>query len=169
MLKADYGLDLPRLLQVDFSRRVQEIADRTGKEITPAAIWQAFRAEYVDRQTPFEFLGHTTLPTSVPSERRIEARVRDRGRERVIAGRGNGPVAAYVDALTRDCGAAIKVRDYHQHATGAGADASSASYIEAEDGRGRVVWGVGLDANIVAATLKAVTSAANRALDAGPI
>jgi 2-isopropylmalate synthase len=165
VLKADYGLDLPRPLQVEFSRRIQEIADRTGKEITPAAIWAAFRADYLDRTAPLAFVAHTTLPTGAAGQRRIEATIRERGRERVIVGLGNGPIAAYVDALAKECGARLKVRDYHQHATGAGADASAASYIEAEDAAGRVVWGVGMDANVVAASLKAVTSAANRALE----
>jgi 2-isopropylmalate synthase len=165
LLKADYGLDLPRALQVEFSRRIQEIADRTGKEITPAAIWEAFRAEYLDRASPIAFVSHTTLPTARPGERRLEATIRQAGRERVVVGFGNGPIAAYVDALARECGARLRVRDYHQHATGSGADASAASYIEAEDAAGRVVWGVGMDANVVAASLKAVTGAANRVLE----
>ena len=77
--------------------------------------------------------------------------------------RGNGPIASFVDALAANCGIRLKVRDYHQHATGHGADATSASYIEAETADGRVIWGVGIDPNIVTASLKAVTSAANRA------
>jgi len=162
ILKTDYGIDMPRLLQVEFSRVVQEIADRTGKEITPAAIWEAFRAEYLDRRRPIEFRGHTTLPTGRDGQRRIDAKVVLGGEERSIEGVGNGPIAAYVDALIGNCGVDLRVRDYHQHATGHGADATSVSYIEAETADGRIVWGVGLDPNIVTASLKAVTSAANR-------
>ena len=81
----------------------------------------------------------------------------------IIAGHGNGPIAGYVDALAKNCGIKIKVRDYHQHATGAGSDAQAVSYIEAETSDGRVLWGVGMDSNIVTASLKAVSCAANRA------
>ena len=86
------------------------------------------------------------------------------GKNQKISGRGNGPIAGYVDALGQNCGVGIRVRDYHQHATGAGADAQAVSFIEAETPDGRVHWGVGMDSNIVTASLKAVTSAANRAI-----
>jgi 2-isopropylmalate synthase len=85
------------------------------------------------------------------------------GAAKKISGRGNGPIAGYVDALAKNCGISIKVRDYHQHATGAGSDAQAVSFIEAETQDGKVLWGVGMDSNIVTASLKAVTSAANRA------
>ena len=83
-----------------------------------------------------------------------------------VAPYGNGPIAGYVDALAKECGIRIKVRDYHQHATGAGSDAQAVSFIEAETDTGRVLWGVGMDSNIVAASLKAVTCAANRSVKA---
>ena len=89
--------------------------------------------------------------------------LRINGEQKVLNGHGNGPIAGYVDALAKDCGIRIKVRDYHQHATGAGSDAQAVSFIEAETQDGKVLWGVGMDANIVAASLKAVTCAANRA------
>lgn len=164
ILKTDYGIDMPRLLQVEFSRVVQDITDRTGKEITPGEIWSAFRTEYLDRRTPVAFAGHTTLPVGKDGLRKIDAKIALDGRERSVEGVGNGPIAAFVDALAKGCGMAIKIRDYHQHATGKGADATSVSYIEAETPDGRVVWGVGLDPNIVTASLKAVTSAANRSV-----
>ncbi len=84
------------------------------------------------------------------------------GVAKTISGAGNGPNAAYVDALGKSCGIRMKVRDYHQHAAGAGSDATAVSFIEAETVDGRVLWGVGMDSNIGAASLKAVTSAANR-------
>ncbi|MBM3645493.1 MAG: 2-isopropylmalate synthase [Alphaproteobacteria bacterium] len=168
ILKSDYGIDMPRLLQVEFSKVIQQIADETGKEILPALIWDTFRAEYLERRRPVEFISHTTVPEpGQPDVRLLDARVRVDGAEKTVSGRGNGPIAGYVDALAKGCGIGIRVRDYHQHAAGAGSDATAVSYIEAETADGRVLWGVGMDSNIVAASLKAVTSAANRAARSG--
>ncbi|MBL8675698.1 MAG: 2-isopropylmalate synthase, partial [Rhodospirillales bacterium] len=163
ILKSDYGIDMPRLLQVEFSKVIQRIADETGKEIQPALIWETFQREYLGRVSPVEFFEHTTVPNPAnPEQRLLDAKVKFNGFEKTITGAGNGPIAAYVDALGRNCGIRLKVRDYHQHAAGAGSDATAVSYIEAETADGRVLWGVGMDSNIVAASLKAVTSAANR-------
>ena len=164
ILKSDYGIDMPRLLQVEFSKRIQQIADETGKEIQPALIWETFRKEYLENASPVEFDSHTTVPdSSHPDVRLLDAKVTFNGKPATISGRGNGPIAGYVDALGKNCGIQIRVRDYHQHATGAGSDAQAVSFIEAETADGKVLWGVGMDSNIVAASLKAVTSAANRA------
>lgn len=164
ILKSDYGIDMPRLLQVEFSKRIQQIADETGKEIQPALIWDTFRKEYLENTSPVEFDSHTTVPdTAHPDVRLLDAKVTFNGKPATISGRGNGPIAGYVDALGKNCGIQIRVRDYHQHATGAGSDAQAVSFIEAETADGKVLWGVGMDSNIVAASLKAVTSAANRA------
>jgi 2-isopropylmalate synthase len=167
ILKTDYGIDMPRLLQVEFSKLIQQIADETGKEIQPALIWDTFRREYLENVKPVDFVSHTTVPDpGHPDVRLIDAEVVFNGRQRKISGRGNGPIAGYVDALGKNCGVGIRVRDYHQHATGAGSDALAVSFIEAETADGRVLWGVGMDSNIVTASLKAVTSAANRAVAA---
>ena len=164
ILKTDYGIDMPRLLQVEFSKVIQQIADETGKEIQPVLIWDTFRKEYLENTQPFAFEGHTTLPQpGHPELRLIDAAITVDGKPRKISGHGNGPIAAYVEALAKDCGIRIRVRDYHQHATGAGEDAQAVSYIEAETAGGKVLWGVGMDSNIVTASLKAVTCAANRA------
>ncbi len=164
ILKSDYGIDMPRLLQVEFSKRIQQIADETGKEIQPALIWDTFRKEYLENTSPVAFDSHTTVPDSAhPDVRLLDAKVTFNGKPATISGRGNGPIAGYVDALGKNCGIQIRVRDYHQHATGAGSDAQAVSFIEAETANGKVLWGVGMDSNIVAASLKAVTSAANRA------
>ncbi len=146
---------------------IQKIAEDTGKEIEPKLIWDTFQTEYLTRSKPFEFKSHTTLPTSAdPEQRIIEAKVVENGKERVITGQGNGPIAAYVDALSKACGVQIKVLDFHQHATGSGADATAVAYIEAQKDGERTLWGVGMHQNIVTASLKAVTSAVNRALTA---
>ncbi|BBK35092.1 2-isopropylmalate synthase [Allostella sp. ATCC 35155] len=167
ILKTDYGLDVPRLLQVEFSRVIQRIADETSKEISPQLIWDTFQDEYVRRDSPIAFRDHSTVPDAKqPHQRVIEARITENGAPRTIEGHGNGPIAAYVDALARNCGIDIRVEDYHQHAIGHGADARSVTYIEAKRGDGKVIWGVGISPDIVAASLQAVTSAVNRALDA---
>jgi 2-isopropylmalate synthase len=167
ILKADYGVDMPRLLQVEFSKVIQKIADETGKEISPALIWDTFQAEYLNKSRPYDFKSHTTLPSSAdPEQRIIEARVLENGQDKKISGSGNGPIAAYVDALGKACGVKIKVLDFHQHATGSGADATAIAYIEAQREDGKRTWGVGMNPNIVTASLKAVTSAVNRALAA---
>jgi 2-isopropylmalate synthase len=159
ILQADHGLDLPRRLQVEFAGTIQKVADETGKEITAGMIWGAFEREYL-APGRIEFIQHTTLP-GPDGGRHLEARVRVDGVERVVAGQGTGPIDAYVDALQRETGLAIDVADYREHAVRGGADAQAAAYVEAKVGD-RTVFGVGLDANLVEASLRAVTSAVNR-------
>ena len=107
----------------------------------PALIWDTFRKEYLENATPVGFVSHTTVPEpGHPDVRLLDAKVKFNGQEQKISGRGNGPIAGYVDALGKNCGVGIKVRDYHQHATGAGSDAQAVSFIEAEtDRRSRAV------------------------------
>jgi 2-isopropylmalate synthase len=165
ILQSEYGLDLPRKLQIDFTQVIQKIADDTGKEITPKAIWSAFDQTYVSTTVPFEFVEHQTRPDTHASERRLmTATIRENGQERIINGKGNGPIDSFVDALKRDCGVSIRVRDYHEHAIGGGADARAAAYVEAETEDGQIVWGVGMHLNIVTASLRAVMGAVNRAV-----
>jgi 2-isopropylmalate synthase len=165
ILKTDYGLDTPRLLQVEFSKVIQKIADETGKEIEPKLIWDTFQAEYLNRAAPIEYHSHSTLPVpGHPDQRDIHAEVVLNGVKQEIEGFGNGPIAAYVDAVRKTCGVDFNVLDYHQHAIGHGAEARSVTYIEAQQADGKVVWGVGISADIVDASLLAVTSAVNRML-----
>ncbi|MGE5146376.1 MAG: 2-isopropylmalate synthase [Candidatus Eiseniibacteriota bacterium] len=167
VLATDHGLDLPRRLQIEFSRVIQDMADDSGKEITSAAIWDAFKGEYLEPAGPFAFVAHRTLPEAHASERRqLTAEVMDGGVKRVIEGHGNGPIDAFVDALRRNFGVALRVLDYREHAVGSGADARAVAYVEVE-ANGRAFWGVGRDANIVTASLKAICSAANRAVRDG--
>ncbi len=160
LLEHDHGLQLPRRLQMAFSRVVQAIADRTGKEQTSADLWQAFRAEYhVDAEAPFALAEHSDVAAFGADE--LYAVVTVAGERREIRGQGNGPIAAFVDALARGCGLELKLVDYHEHALGRGADARAAAYVEVQHGGGETVFGVGFDTNIVTASLKAVLSAAN--------
>src|SRR6516165_61556 len=150
LLKTDHGLDLPRGLQIEFSKRVQEVADRTGKELISGDIWSLFEETYLRRDGVV--LGdYSVLPEPRAGERRI-------------TGVGNGPIAAFVDALRRDCDIALSVLDYHEDAVSAGADAQAAAYVQIRDGGDATLYGVGMDSDIVTASLRAVASAATRVL-----
>jgi 2-isopropylmalate synthase len=166
ILKNDYHLDLPRRLQIEFMRVIQGITDATGKEITPEEIWLAFEATYLAPMPALELIETDTSDhAGTGADRtRLQAVIRTGGAQRTVVGSGNGPIAALTDALARECGIRLQVVDYVEHAIGAGSDATAVAYVEAagEQGKGGAVWGVGLDSNILTASLKAVVSAANR-------
>lgn len=161
LLQTDYGLDLPRRLQVEFSTSIQKLADDSGKEISSKVIWNEFQSLYL-RSGTYELVDHSLLPGKNPGERVMEARLKVLGAEKVITGSGNGPIDAFVDALNKTFGLTLEISDYREHAVHSGANASAAAYVEAKV-KGRTLWGVGLDANILDASLKAVLSAVNRA------
>jgi 2-isopropylmalate synthase len=170
ILEQGHGLRLPRRLQVEFGQVIQRIADTTGKELQPSGIWQAFQREYLDGNGRFRFVEHRTAPNVNASDvRRVTAVIHDGGRPRAIEGVGNGPIDAYVDALRSTFALDIRLADYSEHAiTGAssevGASASAAAYVELRLDGAKPFFGVGISANIVTASLQAVTSAVNRAL-----
>jgi 2-isopropylmalate synthase len=161
VLKADYGLDLPRGLQIEFSKRVQEVTDRTGKEMSSADLWALFNETYL--RGGIRLIDYRLLPEPRAGERRISATIALDAAERRIEGVGNGPIAAFVNALRRDCGIDVTVLDYHEDAVGAGADAQAAAYIQIRGGGAGTLYGVGIDSDIVTASLKAVASGASRA------
>lgn len=168
LLEHDYGLVLPRALQIEFSPVVQAVADGTGKELSPADIWGVFEAEYLKGTEPYEVIDYRTLPDrEVRGQRNIDATVRVDGIEQGISGTGNGPVDAFLDALSRHSGNDIRLVEYAEHAIGHGADATAAAYIEITVNGGAALFGVGLDTNIVMASLKAIASAVNRAIGKG--
>jgi 2-isopropylmalate synthase len=166
LLEKDHGLRLPRRLQIEFSQRVQAIADATGKELTSADLWAAFADEYLAPGEPFQFIEQRSTPDHASGARKLTATVRDQGQERLISGQGNGPIDAFTDALNRHCGLAVRVVDYHEHAIGAGANANAVSYVEIRMDDGAALFGAGIDSDIVTASLKAVISAVNRGLRA---
>ncbi len=168
VLKNQWGLDLPRRMQMEFSRVIQEIADAQGGEITPELIWQTFEAEYLSPTSPIELIGFSATDTSNGEGSAIEATLNVSGKQQIVAGRGNGPISAYVNALAESCAYDVRVTDYHEHALSEGAGAKAASFIEVAAGE-RVLWGSGIDPNIVSASLQAVTSAVNRAAAAGAL
>jgi 2-isopropylmalate synthase len=161
LLQSEYGLDIPRRMQIEFAQVIQRLADDTGKEIAAETIWAEFEREYL-APGRLEYLDHTTIPTREKGrERAMEATVIYDGKEQVIAGQGNGPIAAFVDAIGKTLGISMEVVDYREHALSKGADAKAVAYVEANV-NGQPLFGVGMDPNIVGASLRAVASAANR-------
>ena len=162
LLRADHGFDLPRSLQIEFSKIAQARMDRDGKELTSADIWDLFQRTYFLAAAPMALIKHQTAPTARGS-RELTATLRKAdGGLMMIDGAGNGPIDAFVDALKRAFGVDFAFIDYHEHAIGRGADANAVSYVEIEDPAGRRVHGVGLDPDIVTASLKAALSAVLR-------
>ncbi|MGJ9421613.1 2-isopropylmalate synthase [Aeromicrobium sp. CF3.5] len=161
ILRTDHQLDLPRRLQIEFSQVVQGLTEGEAGEIEPAAIWSTFQREYLDRVDPYALTSFSST-TSVEGRDQQVVNLVVRGQDRSFTGEGNGPVDAFVDGM-RQAGSDIRVLDYSEHALSSGGDAKAAAYVEAEIG-GETVWGVGIDVNIVKASLMAVVSAANRAV-----
>ncbi|WP_199730475.1 2-isopropylmalate synthase [Amycolatopsis panacis] len=160
IMKAEHQLDLPRRLQIEFSKVVQAYTDTEGGEVAPATMWNAFSAEYLEPATPLELVKQRVTDNG-GGEYDIEATVRVEGDEHEITGRGNGPIAAFFDALST-VGYDLRLLDYSEHTLSPGDDSRAASYIECAISD-RVFWGVGVDPSIVAASLRAVVSAVNRA------
>ncbi|MER5620647.1 2-isopropylmalate synthase [Streptosporangium sp. NPDC002544] len=164
IMKADHQLDLPRRLQIEFSRVVQGRTDALGGEVSPAQMFEIFTDEYLPNEVgPWGRLGLLAHRTASQGDEKdaISADLRIDGEIREVEGVGNGPISAFCEALAR-VGIEVRVLDYAEHALSAGTDAKAASYIECEIA-GQALWGVGIDANTTAAALKAVISAVNRA------
>ena len=159
ILKTDYSLDLPRRLQIEFSQVVQAHTDDEGGEVEPERMWKIFSDEYLADGPRLGLLANRGSSQS-DGHQTISADVRVDGEIREVSGTGNGPVSAFVNALST-IGIHVTVQDYAEHAMSSGGDASAAAYVECE-AAGRTLWGVGVDDNIVTASLKAVVSAVNR-------
>ena len=166
IMERDHGLELPRRMQIEFSKVVQQISERTGKEVDSDSIRNAFDTAFIDATEPLSFIKHTSSEdANDDSLRSLTAQIRYAGKEMQINGLGNGPVDAFVQAITHSFGVDFRVVDYHQHATGVGADAQSACYFEIQVGKGETRYGAALHSNIVSASLIAVCSAFNRAVN----
>ena len=162
VLEQDYGVVLPRKLQIEFSKIVQRIADSEGSELTSERIWECFEREYLGEQGPLAFVDHRTWPEE-NGIRGLEATITDNGtRKKKIEGRGNGPVDAYVGALAKVIGEDFEILDYHEHSIGRGAGATAIAYVEMSRPNGLSLFGVGMNKSIVTASLRAITSAVNR-------
>jgi len=170
LLERDFGLSLPRLLQIEFSQVIQAITDASGKELSSIAIKAAFDREYLEAEHPLAYVEHRITHEAGHGEiENVSARLKFNGREITIAGKGNGPVDAFVRALCDGCAVDVHVMNYHEHAVGGGEDATAVAYVQIRIGRDQTLYGAGMHGNIVTATLRAVLSAVNRAALKGMI
>jgi 2-isopropylmalate synthase len=158
LMKTEHQLDLPRRLQIEFSRVVQDHTDAEGGEVAAAQMWEIFFAEYL-AAGPVALLDHQSSSV-IEAKHALTAEVSVDGHARPVEGVGNGPISAFCDALD-SIGVTARVLDYAEHALTEGTDAQAAAYVECEIG-GRVFWGVGIDTNTVTASMRVVLSAVNR-------
>lgn len=164
IMKTEHQLDLPRKLQIEFSQVIQKVTDTEGGEVTPSEMWEVFKDEYLPN--PAKPWGRFSLvsvaqDSAVDGDTSLTATIKDNGKEVVIKGVGNGPIAAFCNALETH-GISLRVLDYHEHALSSGGDAQAAAYLECSI-NSRTLFGVGIDPSIVTSSLKAIISAVNRA------
>jgi len=164
LLEAQYGVELPRRLQIEFSQVVQQVMDAGGKELTAHDIWQVFEREYGLGVTLVQD-HHVRQDDAAGAHERVavSARMQLDGRTCDVDGRGNGPIEAFVNGFNQATGHVVRVLDYHEHALGSGADARAIAYLELRVNDRQTLFGVGIDVSIVSASLKAVVSALTRA------
>jgi 2-isopropylmalate synthase len=160
LLSTEHGLDLPRAMQVEFSKQVQELTEQTGTEISPSEIWDVFTTTYQPENATIQLLSSEV--TADQHNTRIFAQLIVAGQHVTVKGEGNGPIDALMAGLRNEMDVDFKVRDYHEHALTAGSEASAVAYVEAEGTDGSTWWGVGMSSSILDASLEAVISAANR-------
>jgi 2-isopropylmalate synthase len=162
IMETEHGFELPRRLQIEFSKTIQAVAEDTGTEITPTAMWDEFQAMYLPAAPGVELRSHE-LVTRDGDSTTITAHMVVDGTPVTITGEGNGPIAAFVTGVRTGLGIDLDVVDYHEHSMGRGADATAVAYVETVDGEGATRWGIGTDPNIITASLRAVLSAVERA------
>jgi 2-isopropylmalate synthase len=167
LLESEYGLELPRRLQIEFSQVVQAVMDGEGKELTAADIWRIFGNEYAIDDAGRVNVAHPAVTEQPGGAVRLSAHATIAHQPLRVEGAGTGPIDAFVDGLATQLGTRIRVLDYHEHSIGSGADARAVAYLELRIGSsgddGQTRFGVGIDTNIVSASLKAIASAMNRA------
>jgi len=166
LLESEYGLELPRRLQIEFSQAVQAVMDDSGKELVAVDIWRIFEREYGLGDAGRHAVSNPVIAEQGEGVVRLGAEVTIGARTMQVNGVGTGPIDAFVAGLNETTGAALRVLDYHEHAIGSGADARAVAYLELRVGRdggeGQTLFGVGIDANIVSASLKAIVSGLSR-------
>ena len=161
VLEQDQGLKLPKRMQAHFSRHVQELADTAGRELQADDIWEVFQRVYhLNTPQHFQLLDYEEA-RGADGGRIFAGKIAVAGRERSVSGRGNGLISSVVATLGEAFGVALEVRDYTEHAMGAGSDARAAAYVECALPDGSTVWGVGIDEDVATASVRAVLSAAN--------
>jgi 2-isopropylmalate synthase len=161
VMDTEHGLDLPRRLQVEFSKAVQAVTEDSGTVIRPGEMWDVFSRTYLADEAGVRLIGSEM--TTGARRTTVTAQLLVDGEPRTVMGEGNGPIDALVGALRTELGVDFEVKDYSEHALTAGSGASAVAYVEAEGPDGSTWWGVGMDSSILDASLHAVVSAANRA------
>lgn len=162
VMKAEHGFDLPRRLQIEFSKNIQHITEDSGTEVSPTVIWEAFTTQYLPESPSMILDSHELKSDSASGHTSITAQLIIDGEHKTISGVGNGPIDAFVHAMREGLNAKIDVVDYAEHAVGQGSEATAVAYVETVDGNGNLLWGVGLDPNIISASLRAVLCAYER-------
>ncbi|MDN0074068.1 2-isopropylmalate synthase [Crenobacter sp. SG2303] len=168
LLQHEHGFDLPRRLQIEFSRAIQRISDLTGKEVHGDDIYALFKSEYLDQTAPYGYRHHRVSGASGEPVT-VNAELDVAGMRCTVEGSGSGPLEAFINAVNAVLGLEVLVLDYHEHAIGSGADAQAACYIEMRVKGGATLFGVGVDKDIIAAAIRAVLSGVNRQSLAGGI
>ena len=162
VMKTEYGFDLPRRLQIEFSREIQHIAEDLGTEISPSVMWDAFQAAYLPVVPKYLLSSHEFRSDSTGDRILITAQIDVDGKRHTIIGEGNGPIDAFVIALRNGFNSTLDVKDYSQHAIGQGSEATAVAYVETADSDGNICWGVGVDPNTITASLRALLNAHER-------
>lgn len=161
ILEQDYGLKLPKRLQANFSRTVQELADETSRELSSDDIWGAFQERYyLDGKGKYVLVDYQESQTG--GERIFVGKVKGPDGEISVSGRGNGLISSVVDALASSLGVSLEIMDYQEHALGSGKDAQAATYVECKAGDGREFYGVGINSDVATASVEALLSAVSR-------
>ncbi len=165
LLEKEYGLTLPRRLLIEFSSSIKKVTDKTGREITSDEVYSIFSAEYLFKHTPWKFIRHSIDSDLSMNENeqnhsnfRIEVELEYHGKRNVLTGRGDGAISAFIAAI----GIPIQIIDYHEHAIGSGNNTRAACYVGLRINNSEVVFGVGIDRDILTASFQAVLSALNR-------
>ncbi len=164
VMKTEHGFDLPRRLQIEFSKTIQHITEDTGTEISPLVMWDAFETEYLPAEPRMRLTSHEMRSDS-EGLTTITAQLVIDDQPVTVTGSGNGPIDAFVHALRDGIGATLDVVDYAEHALGAGSEATAVAYIETRTPTGAVRWGVGKHPSTITAALRAVLNAHERHQD----
>ena len=162
ILEQDFGVTLPRRMQIEFSQVIQKLADDSGKELNSKEIWESFEENYLfSNSNKITYISHVVK--SSKEEDKISLTIKDNNKEIIINGEGNGPIDAFINALNDYLKTNFKVSDYHQHSRGSGSDAAAIAYIEIQNNK-ISDWGAGIDQNTTVASYKAILNCINKIL-----
>ncbi len=165
ILEQDYGLEIPRAMQAELGRAVQEFSDKAGREVTSEEVYQVFREEFLNPKGPYQLVGYWPRPDDTdPTQIHGEVKVIVDGEEKTISADGNGPISAFVHAMNKVGETGFQVENYHEQAIGKGADATAMAYVPLQLDGGKVIFGAGTDTNITQAAARAIIAGINRML-----